>query len=61
MPGATDPNALFGGIGPLLGQVNVTIDGTSQAMFALGPRETFPLGRCEETLFTPLVPPTPGQ
>lgn len=57
----TDANALFGGIGSLVGQVNVTIGGTSQAMFALGLRETFPPGTCEETLFTPLVPPTPGQ
>jgi hypothetical protein len=56
----TDPNTLFGGIG-LLDQVNVTIDGTSQTMFALGLRETFPAGTCLENLFTPIVPPTPGQ
>jgi hypothetical protein len=56
----TDPNALFGGIG-LLDQVNVTIDGAAQTMFALGLRETFPAGTCLENLFTPLVPPTPGQ
>jgi hypothetical protein len=56
----TDPNALFGGIG-VLDQVNVTIDGAAQTMFALGLRETFPTGTCLENLFTPLVPPTPGQ
>jgi len=56
----TDPNALFGGIG-LLDQINVTIDGAAQTMFALGLRETFPTGTCLENLFTPLVPPTPGQ
>jgi hypothetical protein len=59
-PGATDANALFGGIG-VLDQVNVTIGGTSQTMFGLGLRETFPPGTCLENLFTPLVPPTPGQ
>jgi hypothetical protein len=51
----------FGGIAPLLDHVNVTIDGTSQAMFALGVRQTFPAGTCEETLFTdPAFPPEPG-
>jgi hypothetical protein len=56
----TDANALFGGI-ELLDQVNVTIDGAAHTMFALGLRETFPAGTCLENLFTPLVPPTPGQ
>ena len=60
-PGATDANALFGSIQPLLDQVNVTIDGTSRAMFALGLRETFPAGTCEETIFTTLITPPPGQ
>lgn len=57
----TTPDALFGGIGPLLDQVNVTIDGASLTMFALGLRETFPTGTCDEALFTSLVPPPPGQ
>jgi len=56
----TDPNALFGGIG-LLDQVNVTIDGAAQTMFALGLRETFPAGTCLESLFVPFAPPPPGQ
>lgn len=56
----TDANALFGGIG-LLDQVNVTIDGAAQTMFALGLRETFPAGTCLESLFVPLAPPPPGQ
>lgn len=59
-PGATDPNALFGGIG-VLDQVNVTIDGAAQTMFALGLRETFPPGTCLENLYTLIVPPPPGQ
>jgi hypothetical protein len=56
----TDANALFGGIG-LLDQVNVTIDGAAQTMFALGLRETFPAGTCLESLFVPLAPPPTGQ
>jgi hypothetical protein len=59
-PDATNANA-FASIGPLLDQVNVTIDGTSQVMFALGLRETFPPGTCQETIFIPPVPPIPGQ
>jgi hypothetical protein len=51
----------FGGIAPLLSQVHVTIDGKSQSMFALGLRESFPPGTCEEDLFIdPSFPPQPG-
>jgi hypothetical protein len=51
----------FGGIAPLLDQVDVTIDGRSHTMFALGLRETFPDGTCEEDLFIfPGFPPEPG-
>jgi hypothetical protein len=45
-----------------LDQVNVTIDGKSQSMFALGLRESYPAGTCTETLIVdPLDPPIPGQ
>ena len=56
---ATTPetNATFGGIAPLLDQVTVTIDGASQGMFALGLRETFPAGTCQEALFVTSFPP----
>ena len=60
-PTAPQIHATFVGIAPLLDQVNVTIDGASQSMFALGLRETFPDGTCEETLFIgPAFPPEPG-
>jgi hypothetical protein len=60
-PTTPHPNASFGGIAPLLDQDTVTIDGASQSMFALGLRETFPAGTCEETLFIDSVlPPQPG-
>ena len=36
---------------PQLDQVNVTINGKSQSMFALGLRETYPAGTCAEMLF----------
>ncbi len=51
-------DASFGGIAPLLDQIDVTIDGKSQSMFALGVRESFPEGTCEEDLFVfPSIPP----
>jgi hypothetical protein len=43
----------------LVGKVNVTIGGSQQTMFALGIRETFPAGTCEETLFLTPFPPDP--
>jgi len=50
--------ASFGGIAPLLDQIDVTVDGTTQTMFALGLRETFPDGTCMEDLFEfPSIPP----
>ena len=49
----------FGGIAPLLDQVTVTIDGSSENMFALGLRETFPDGTCEEDLFGVSFPDEP--
>jgi hypothetical protein len=53
--------ATFGGIAPLLDQVTITIDGTAQGMYALGLRESFPDGTCEETLFVdPAFPPQEG-
>ncbi|MDP9203206.1 MAG: hypothetical protein M3P26_14920 [Gemmatimonadota bacterium] len=60
-PTAPEPNPSFGGIAPLLDQVTVTMDGAPQEMFALGLRQTFPPGTCEETLFLdPAFPPEPG-
>ena len=45
-----------------LDQINVTIDGKSQSMFALGLRESYPAGTCEEDLFIdPLIVNPPGQ
>jgi hypothetical protein len=44
-------DASFAAIAPLLDQVNVTIDGKTQSMFALGMRETFPEGTCLEDIF----------
>ena len=52
-------DASFGGIAPLLDQISVTIDGKSQTMFALGLRESFPPGTCEESIFIEFPPP-PG-
>lgn len=54
------PNATFGGIAPQLGQVTVTLDGAAQGMYALGLRESFPAGTCQETLFVTAFPSPPG-
>jgi hypothetical protein len=52
----------FDEIAPLLDQINVGIDGSSQTMFALSMRETFPAGTCVENIFIdPAFPPPPGQ
>jgi hypothetical protein len=52
----------FSEIAPFLDQINVTIDGTSQTMFALGLRESFPAGTCIENIFIdPTFPPLPGE
>ena len=60
-PTTPEVSSGLSGIAPLLDQVNVTIDGTSRGMFALGLRETFPDGTCEETLYIdPNYPPLPG-
>lgn len=51
----------FGGIAPLLDQIDVTIDGKSQTMFAFGTRQTFPEGTCLEDVFIfPSIPPVNG-
>lgn len=51
-------DASFGGIAPLLDQIDVTVGGTTQTMFALGLRESFPDGTCMEDLFVfPSIPP----
>jgi hypothetical protein len=60
--GATFASAGFLGLGSLLGQVDVEIAGKTQTMYALGIRETFPAGACEEDIFVvPGVPRTPGE
>lgn len=53
-------DASFGGLAPLLDQVTINIDGKPQGMYALGLRESFPAGTCEEDLFTNIFPPEPG-
>ena len=51
-------DASFAGIAPLLDQIDVTIDGQTQTMFALGMRQTFPVGTCLEDIFIfPSIPP----
>lgn len=46
----------------LLGQADVEIAGKTQKMYALGLRETFPPGSCEENIFIFAgTPPTPGE
>ena len=44
-------DASLAALAPLLDQVDVTIDGKTQSMFALGMRETFPEGTCMEDVF----------
>lgn len=57
-PTTVDASAVLNAIEPLLDKVTVTIDGSAQNMYALGLRESFPPGTCEETLFVdPLFPP----
>ena len=53
--------ASFGVLAPKLDQVTVNFDGKSQSMFALGLRESYPPGTCEEDIFVdPNFPPQPG-
>jgi hypothetical protein len=60
-PTEAEANAVFDAIAPSLAKVNVTIDGASQGMYALGLRESFPAGTCEENVFVdPQFPPMPG-
>ena len=59
-PGAVPTIANFGEIAPLLDQIDVTIDGSSQTMFAFGLRESLPPGTCLENIFTgPALLPLP--
>jgi len=53
-------DATFGGLASQLDRVTVTLDGTPQGMFALGLRESFPPGTCEEDLFVTSFPSPPG-
>jgi hypothetical protein len=51
----------FAGVGPLLTQTTITVDGQSHQVYALGVRESFPEGTCEEDLFVdPEFPNDPG-
>ena len=60
-PGGTTFEGSLGVLEPLLTRANVTINGQSQSMFALGFTETFPEGTCVENVFIdPAFPPPPG-
>ena len=60
-PEAATLNASLDAIAPILDQITVSIGGSSQSMFALGFRESFPAGTCEEDVFVdPDCPPAPG-
>ena len=60
-PEAATLNASLDAIAPILDQITVNIGGSSQSMFALGFRESFPAGTCEENVFVdPDFPPAPG-
>lgn len=51
----------LGSFASILGEIDVTIDGNTQTMFALGMRETFPAGTCLRDIFVfPSSPPEPG-
>ncbi len=60
-PEAATLNASLDAIAPILDQVTVNIGGSSQTMFALGFRQSFPAGTCEENVFLVAgFPPEPG-
>jgi hypothetical protein len=65
--GANGTSTIYGpsslsSLAPQLDQINITIDGKSQSMFALGLRETYPAGTCIEALIVdPLIVNPPGQ
>src|SRR5687768_7114418 len=61
-PGSFQAGTILYLIPSILDQVEVTIDGKSRTMFALGLRESFPEGTCAETIFIdPYFPPEPGE
>lgn len=58
LPAGAPTDVSFADVAPLLDQVNVSIDGATQTMFALALRESFPAGTCLEDLFLfPSIPP----
>jgi hypothetical protein len=60
-PSGAEAAGVFNAIAPLLDRVSVTIDGGPQTMYALGIRQSFPAGTCEETLYEdPQFPPPTG-
>jgi hypothetical protein len=59
-PGASTLGGALTVMEPLLDRVNVSINGSSHAMYGFGVRETFPAGTCMENLFVdPNFPPPP--
>jgi hypothetical protein len=60
--GMVPVNELFDAVSPILDQVEITVDGRPQTMFALGLRESFPAGTCiEDVIIDPGFPPLPGE
>ncbi|HST07756.1 MAG TPA: hypothetical protein VLJ83_06260 [Gemmatimonadaceae bacterium] len=60
-PTTPDISTAFSAIAPLLTRTSVVVDGVQQPMFAIGIRESFPPGTCEENLYIdPAFPPDPG-
>ena len=56
-----DLSTALSAITPLLTRTSITVGGVSQPMFAIGIRETFPAGTCQEKLYVdPLFPPDPN-
>jgi len=61
LPFALSPSSL-GTAARGIDKIDVAIDGTTQSMYALGLRVTYPAGTCVESLFiTPSAPPSAGQ
>jgi len=50
----------LGSLASILGEIDVSIDGNTQTMFALGMRETFPAGTCLEDIYILPSFPQPG-
>lgn len=56
-----DLSTTLSAIAPLLTKTSITVGGVSQPMYAIGIRESFPAGTCQENLYVdPLLPPDPN-